>query len=327
MDSTHKSEFTKEGRTTFIGGSEVADVFCLEPYGCQRKLYYEKTGQEPDYPDPESYHMRRGKLLEPIAAMLYETETGRTIRRSNARIVDVEYGMMVAHLDREILKDERGVGVLELKCPSVRTYYDIKKKGAQEGYILQMQHYMRVRKAQWGSYGFFSAELAELFHFDVLRDEELIEKIIVGELAFWEMVKRHEMPEPLPSEKDKRCKKCVFEVTCRELKPGDEELDPSMLTMISDVDFEGIIPDYWEAKSIFDDAEEYLDGIKDRIRGKMEEHQVPYALVKDTKVYYPTLDGRATWDTKRLAKDFPQLEKQYKKQGKPYKRLSLYHSK
>lgn len=314
-----------ENRQYYIGGSDVADVFSIEPYGCKRRLWYEKTGVEADFPK-ESYHLRRGTMLEPLAASLYAEETGRTIRKNNAKLIDEQYPFMAAHLDREILKDERGVGVLELKCPSARAYYDVQKGGAQEAYILQMQHYLRVRKADWGSYGFFSAELADLFHFDVYRDDELIEKMIEGELAFWEMVKRKEIPEQLASSKDKRCKNCNYGITCRGLVP-DESVSDDLLTMVADEEFDGIVEDYWKAKAIYDDAEEYYEGIKDRIKAKMEAYDLAYGLVNGTKVYYPTLGGRNTWNGKALEKDHPELIEKYRKKGAPYKRLSLYQSK
>jgi putative phage-type endonuclease len=314
-----------KNRQYYIGGSDVADVFSIEPYGCKRKLWYEKTGESKDYAE-DNYHLRRGTMLEPLAASLYEERTGRKIRKNNAKLIDEEYPFMAAHLDREILKDERGVGVLELKCPSAHIFSEVQRAGAQEAYILQLQHYLYVRKAQWGSYGFFSAELADIFWFDVDRDDELIQKMIEGELAFWEMVQRKEIPDKLASSKDRRCKKCSYGITCQGLLP-DEGVDDALLTMIADEEFDRILEGYWQAKAIFDDAEEYYEGLKERIKAKMETFDSAYAIVNNTKVYYPTLDGRNTWDGKKLEKDHPELIEKYRKQGKPYKRLSLYHTK
>jgi CRISPR/Cas system-associated exonuclease Cas4 (RecB family) len=318
----------EKDRQQYIGASDLTDLFETDGWGCKRKLYYKKIGQEPDYVE-DNFHLRRGNLLEPIAATLYSEETGRKLRRVNQRLVDKEYPFMTCLLDREIVGDPKGIGVLEIKCPSMRTFNEVKRSGAQEGYILQLQAQMRMRKAQWGSYGFFSAELAELFSFDLLRDDELIQKIIEGELAFWQLVKNQTPPDKLPGEgKDKRCKRCSYSLSCQDLRPEDADNDPfgELPTMITDPELEKTVEEYWEAKAIYDEAEEYYESIKERIKGGMQTHDLQRAIVGTSKVYFPLLDGKAKWNTKAMEKD-AELVKKYRSKGKPYRRLSLYRMK
>lgn len=314
-----------KNRQSYIGGSDVADVFSIEPYGCKRRLFYEKTGVEADFPK-ESYHMRRGTRLEPVAANFYQEETGRAIAVNPAKLIDREYPFMAAHIDREIMDDTKGPGVLELKCPSTRMFYDVQRRGAQEAYILQLQHYLRVKGLEWGSFGFYSSELDDLFWFDTERDERLIQEIIKGECAFWDQVGRKEIPDQLSNKKDKRCEKCNFGITCRGLVV-DGGVDVADIITIDDPEFDQFVADYWKAKAIYDDAADYYEGIKDRIKERMEAHDLAYGSVNGTKVYYPTLEGRNTWNGKALEKDHPELIGKYRKKGAPYKRLSLYRSK
>ncbi len=312
-------------RKGFIGGSDVADIFSLEPYGCARRLWYEKTGVEPDYPK-DSFHLRRGKILEPVAASLFAQETGHKIRKRNLRIIDDEYPFMAALLDREIVKDERGPGVLEVKCPGLRTYLDVKRKGIQDAYILQIQHYLRVRKAEWGAFCAFSAELAEVFHFEVMRDDELIQKVVEGELAFWELVQRHTIPDKL-DKKDKRCLKCTHGTTCQGIT-NEEYLafaqNDTGVELVLDEELERYAGEYWDIKAVCDEANEMMDGVKEKIKTRMEAIGSQKVQVGGSKVYFTDVVTNR-WDTKKLAVVHPELVAEFKKSSQS-KRLSLYRA-
>jgi putative phage-type endonuclease len=314
-----------DDRSHFIGGSDCADVFSLPPYGCSRKLWYEKTNAEPDYPKEDHFHFKRGKILEPLAAELYQEETGRKVRRNTQRLVDSEYPFMGALLDREILNDERGVGVLEIKCPSLRMYQQVKREGSQEAYLLQAQHYLRVRKAAFGAFCFFSAELAEIFHFETARDEDLIKKVIEGEYAFWELVQRHEPPEKL-LDGDKRCNKCIYQVTCKGITLDEYQMltvADSTLTPIYDAEFEGIMREYWDAKAIVNEAEELLEDCKERITTKAAAWQANRMLVGSSKVYLME-QARNTLDKKAMEKEYPGALAKHTHKGKPFTSLRCY---
>ena len=309
-------------RKGFIGGSDVADIFSIPPYGCARRLWYVKTGVEPDYPK-DNFHLRRGKILEPVAAMFYAQETGHKIRKRNLRLIDEQYPFMAALLDREVVKDERGPGVLEVKCPGMRTYLDVKRKGIQDAYILQIQHYLRVRKAEWGAFCAFSAELAEVFHFEVMRDEELIQKVVEGELAFWELVQRHTAPDKL-DKKDKRCLQCTHGTTCQGIT-NEEYLafanTDSSIELVLDEELERYTEEYWEVKAVKDEADEMMDSVKEKIKMRMEV-LAPKVQVGSSKVYYTDVVSNR-WDTKKLAVVHPELVAEFKKPSAS-KRLALY---
>lgn len=308
-------------RTGFIGGSDIASIFNVG-YGCSRRLWYVKTGAEPDYPQ-DNFNIRRGNMLEPLAASLFAKETGQKIRKRNIRLTDEERPYLTALLDREIVKDERGVGILEIKCPGLRGYLDVKRKGAIDDYNLQLQTYMFLRKANFGTFCFFSAELAEIFHFDVYPDEELMKKVLEGAAAFWELVKRRTMPEKL-EKKDRRCMRCNFQTTCQGIT-NEEYLafanTDTSIELVLDEELEKYTDEYWEVKAVKDEADEMMDGIKEKIKTRMEA-LAPKVQCGSSKVYYTDVISNRI-DSRRLKLEKPDIAKEYTKPSAS-KRLALY---
>src|ERR1700744_2385168 len=108
-------ELWLEERRKGIGGSDVASVLNAG-YGCRRRLHYDKTGVPPDFgrPEDEISILERGTELEDIIAEKYSRKTGRKIRRMPTR-VSRDNAYMRVNVDRVILNDDRGPGVLECK--------------------------------------------------------------------------------------------------------------------------------------------------------------------------------------------------------------------
>src|SRR5690606_20315779 len=79
----HDEQRCPEERKTGIGGSEVAAIFGEHPFLTARELWERKTGRAVE--QPETPAMRRGRLLEDVAAQLYSEETGRQLRRQPLR--------------------------------------------------------------------------------------------------------------------------------------------------------------------------------------------------------------------------------------------------
>jgi len=70
-----QNDRTHPDRRGFVGGSDVAKIINVSPYGDAFSLYLEKRGEiEP--PEEETRTQRRGKILEPAIAQLYAAEHG-----------------------------------------------------------------------------------------------------------------------------------------------------------------------------------------------------------------------------------------------------------
>lgn len=290
-------------RKGFIGGSDTHHIFNLLPYGCARRLWYEKRGIEPDYLPQENYHMKRGKFFEPIVAKLYEKQTGKKTRRVK-QIVCKEFPFIVGHLDRAILAEpNQNNSPLEIKCPSLRNFAKIKREGVPEGYVLQVHHYLGLLNADYGSYAIFSAETTELLTFDVPRNQKLIDTILQAEIEFWEKVQKAIEPDRLPIA-DKRCQTCHWRITCQgitlELPIGEAVARP---------DLENLVQDYAQARTILNEAEEYFEETKNGLKAKLGDTQV--ADVAGTTIYYKQIESER-WNLKRLETERPELTKDYK---------------
>lgn len=94
---------------------------------------------------------------------------------------------MGAHLDRVIVGEDRGPGVLEIKTAGTWSANRFGEEGSDhvpDEYIAQVQHYLAVTGYTW-------ARLAVLIGgvdfriFNIARDEELIRSLIEVERKFW----------------------------------------------------------------------------------------------------------------------------------------------
>lgn len=311
----------KMNRKGFVGGSDVPDIFNVD-YGCRRRCWYEKIGQEPDYQKQENYHIARGKFFEPIVAKLYEKQSGKQVKKTK-QIVNSKYPFIAGHPDRIILNRNQVAHLppLEIKCPANFSFKKIQREGIPSSYTLQIQHYINLTDADMGAWAIFNAETTELLTFDVPRDQSSIETIIEAEREFWEKVLKKIEPERLdPS--DKRCQNCSYRRTCQgtaltialpqaETPFGDLPQYPSMRPLLDD---------YWAYREIKDEAEERLDEIKDKLKEKLE--GVPAAECNGNRIYNQQVQ-RTRWDLKALEAKHPELIQEFKR-PQTMKHLRVY---
>lgn len=266
-------------RNTFVGGSDFTDILNVAPYGCQRRLWFEKRGQsEPKQPTGA---MLRGTFGEDAAVAEYERQTGRKVRRRQF----VREGYYGVHIDRHIVGfDGRGPGVLEVKCPGEFPFKRIKRDGLHEGYIAQLQWGLARTGWRWGSFAVMHLDSWQLLWWDVPRDNDLIS--VIGREAdlFWQKVENGPMPEAL-SHTDRRCGKCQHFTTCH---PDDLPAYSGDITR--DDGIAPLIAEYMEAKAIFDDAEAFYDSVKDKVKGALGDRQVVDTI--GARIYFATQDRK-----------------------------------
>lgn len=272
-----------EARRTGIGGSDVAAICGLDPYGrTAADVYDEKVGAVADrQPTPA---MQRGALLEPVAAAIYAERTGRALRRQPLRR-HPEHEWMIGNVDRQILAGHGGVtstGVLEVKCPGIRQFAKVKANGLPEAWILQIQHYLAVYGYSWGSFAVFNAEAWELIHFDIAADAALIERLIEIEHDFWHNhVLAGVRPEPAPVELPK-----LPEVSGQVVTRDDPEWADAIAMLA-------------EAKELKASAEEIEAAAKERIQALAGGYGVFEGA--GARVYWRMMPGRKSFDKRALA--------------------------
>ncbi len=169
-------------RTGGIGGSDVSVIAGINPFKSVHQLWLEKTGQvDPEETDSEYAHF--GTVLEPVVRKEFMDRTGIKVRQKHMILQHEEYPFMYANVDG-IIKEDGELAIFEAKTASAYKQ-DVWDEGVPAAYILQVQHYMAVT----GAKKTYIAALVggnRFYIHQVLRDEEMIAKIIAMEKHFWE---------------------------------------------------------------------------------------------------------------------------------------------
>jgi predicted phage-related endonuclease len=222
-------ELWQRERQTFIGGSEVHELFNIPQYGkgCARALAYRKRGEPTEVDDsPDDALMRRGNIMEPLAAALYEEQTGRKVRKPALNEHGLpkiqrhkDYPFLGVHTDRFILAGHGGVketGDLEIKSHDQGPFLNMLREGIKPGYSLQVQHSNLVTGHSWGGFaaiGVFGG--LPLKNFDTVADPKIHDEIKRRGEALWNGLEKNELPDQLEDENDMRCQNCAYRMTCR----------------------------------------------------------------------------------------------------------------
>jgi putative phage-type endonuclease len=298
-----------EERRQGIGGSDSPVILGVSPFVTPRELWRQKRGIDP-LEQHETPAMLRGTALEPIAADLYARQTGRKVRKSNLTLRHPQHQWMLAHIDRQIVaQDERGPGVLEIKCPGLHVFGRARRKGLPDYYQVQLQHYLAVSGRKWGAFAVFNAERWELVCFDVPRDEELIETIIARDAEFWRAVE--EGREPVGNES----------VRIGDLPP----VDPSEVITIDSPAWKEAIERLREAREIASEAESLQEQATATVKSLMEQSGATIAEGCGARIYYKLQLGRETFDRNQLAYEHPELDlSRYIKRGNSFRIFKPY---
>jgi len=175
-----------EERSLGVGGSDVAVLLGL--YGERAELYQEKVGERERPPDSRisKAKKRAGRIIEAVIAQLYAEETGRKVRRVNETIVHPDFPFIRGNIDRMIVGDARGPGILEAK----NTTSEHLAKWEREGYLTpppyyaQLQHYLFIKGYSWGALAIL-VDGWDLRAIDVEADPEFQARLQLIETSFW----------------------------------------------------------------------------------------------------------------------------------------------
>jgi putative phage-type endonuclease len=303
-------------RNKGLGGSDTPVVILGEkhPFSNPVELWKEKRGVV--NPKPATPAMLRGTMLESVAAELYMSRTGRKTRRVNKHLRHKEYDWMLGNIDREIVgkHPNDGAGVLEVKCPGLRVFSKCKREGCPDYYQLQIQHYLAVTGRKWGALAIFSAELWELVYFDVERDDDIIGHIYEKDSEFWRLVVNGVQPPD------------YADMTAAPELPAIQ--GDVTFARIETGEFEQAVRDYWEARTIVDEASELQKSAEGRIQNFMSLYGAVVAEGGGSRFYWKPQEGRRTLDTAALMKFHPEIDlERFYKPGKPSRPFRPYQLK
>lgn len=249
-----------KGRQSGIGGSDVAAVCGLDEYRTPMDVYLEKT-RDPNPDSPTNIHLLRGEILEPIAADLWQKETGLKLRRMGQR-AHKEFPWAVVNADRQILSGNgHGTGALEIKAPGIRGFNKAVEEGLRDEYIVQLQWALFVTGYSWGEMCAINLEheAGPLLHFPVERDDALIAELRDRCESFWNGHVRERRP-PDPS---------LWKVERIEIDPV-----PGEIVTVEDGTVKKLVESIEIVKEAKKEAEQTLAALNDDLLDWMKAHEV-----------------------------------------------------
>lgn len=263
-------------RSQAVGGSDVQHLLNLAPYGCRRRLWYDKKGVVPDYPFTGNRHTRRGQAVEPHA--IEEFCVGENYRgEGQPWVVHAERRHAGAHIDHFVWKPgaDEGRGVLEVKVPSLRNYYTLCARGPTEAMLLQLQWGIAMTDSTWGVLLAFNADLWRYRFWRYDADPSMAHDLLAISDRFWESLDsdrpKWERLEPT----SRQCQDCPWRKTCqgitRESPPDVEGMDEPTEAPQEDESYFDLVAAYRAAATLAADAAAAKDAAKDAILGRLGE--------------------------------------------------------
>lgn len=176
-------------RLTGLGGSD-AGVLAGNPWKTPYQLWLEKTGLYRE--DRDSEAMYWGRILEEPVAKRYCEVTGRKVRRQ-PMLRHKQHEWMIANVDRQIVGDPRGPGVLEVKTSGAFGVTVSDEDDVPDHYYGQIQHYLLVTGYAWGAFAWLVG--GQVFRtFEVQADAEYHAELFRIEQEFWQRVLDEDPP-------------------------------------------------------------------------------------------------------------------------------------
>lgn len=144
----------RAARKKGLGGSDMASMLGISGWTTPAQLYTDKLGlEERVFGARSQRRMDRGHRLEPLVCQLAEEELGLQLYPAPALIKHARWAegvRLLANPDRLAFHPD-GDGIFEAKTTQLggRTHRHFRAGQLDEGYALQVQHYMEVMDLDW----------------------------------------------------------------------------------------------------------------------------------------------------------------------------------
>ncbi|MGC4378294.1 YqaJ viral recombinase family protein [Fictibacillus sp. Mic-4] len=299
MDRNEWLKARKKG----IGGSDAAAILGLNKWKSPVAVYLDKIGQAPQE-EETSEAAYWGNIHEETVAKEFSKRTGLKVRRRNAILQHPEYPWMLANVDRLIVGEKAG---LECKTASEYLKDEWKDDEIPASYLIQCQHYMAVT----GYEAWWIAVLIggnKFVYKKIERDEEIIQVLIEEEKNFWLNHVEKEIP-PMFDGSD--ASSDLLKALYPEAKPETEiELPPNAETLVTALD---------QVSNELKELEARKKEYENQLKAMMGDNEKAYAGER-TITWKSIFSNR--FDSKRFAKDHPELYQQYLNQSS-YRRFAV----
>lgn len=312
-----------EGRKKGMGGSDVAAALGLSPWRTPVELWQDKRGEAE--PQEESEAMHFGAILEDIVAQEFAKRTGAQVRTYPYTICDGEDDWMRANLDRVIAtedivtKKDNLECILECKTAnafSAPLWGESQLDEIQAGkvvtehriplyYETQVQWYLMLSQVEI-CYVAVLIGGNDFRVYEVHRNDEVIDAIKKKVETFWkENVLGGKAPDPMDIDD-------IRHLYRREVGPMVEASAEAAIA----------IGEYRNLKGQADLLKKQMDAVATQIAGFIGENEG--LLLDGKKAVTFKAQSRATFDSKKLKADDPELWIKYVGQTAPSRVLRVY---
>jgi len=297
-------------RQGYLGGSDWQDVLSIEPYGCARRLWYEKRATEADYPEEVTPAMQRGTEAEGLVLRRYcEQEGAKLVRGRRPRAKDLP-SWWHGHVDAIADHPQRGRGVPEAKTAGEWIWRKVNRDGLHLGYIAQAQHYIGLTGLPWCDVAMLWLDGWQFRVWTVNRDEAMLASMREAGDRFMRMAENGPAPDRLDTA-DRRCGRCPYRRTCHGLDLIPAELaDDRDVAHVFDADLEALLRQEREASEIAREAGDYLETVREKVRMRLGEQTA--LEVPGFRVYFRSQQAMRL-DTKALRRDLPDVATKYER--------------
>ncbi len=279
-------------RNRGLGGSDIAAVLGFNRFKSPLQVYLEKRGEAAPEDLSDNERVYWGTRLESLVAEEYEKRTSRKVRRVNAVLQHPDHPWMLASLDRDVVADDR---ILEVKTTAGGDEWG--EEGTDQvpvNYLMQTMHYLAVTGAS-------VCDLAVLISgrdfriYQIHRDNDLIEEMIRRGDEFWSAVMDGVPPAP----------RSLEDVNL--LFPSSAEATAATADAFTLLECSNLADLQARAKELDSLIEASRVAIQTHI-GSAESLVSPDGQILATWKSQKT----ARFDTKKFAKDHPDLDEQYR---------------
>jgi len=296
-----------------IGGHAATIIAGVNQYTTMNQLYDLIVHGIADPITKEKEEFFEWRLgLEPNIAARYTKDTGRKLRLCGST-VHPDNPQLVCSPDREILKDERGVGLLEIKSRDPIIWNQIKLTGAPGADWVQTQHYLMVRNLKWGAICEANVSSGKQIKFDIEADLEF-HKILYKRINEFlnDCANGKRPPEAAPD-------------PVRMPAVGGELVTVDQMTDSLVGQFKGLAEGIVQAKDLYDRAKTYHDGVKDAAQTWLMLNGFDVVEGFGLRVYYKEQAGRLTLDKKALLRAHPEIDlSEFETRGRPFRTFRVY---
>lgn len=194
-------------RKSGIGGSEVAAVFGISPFGTARDVYYDKLNIASAFDDEANkYQKKIGNLLEDVVAEMFSEVTGYPVFKIQKMFRSREHYFMLADVDFFVQLPDGSFAILECKTTSpdaTEKWWNGNEPTIPLNYQFQGRQYMSVMHIGKVFYACLHGNSENyLIIREMDRDLEIESEMIMVERDFWENHILPQIPPPYIEEGD-----------------------------------------------------------------------------------------------------------------------------